>query len=679
MKDGRQLEGRLGQTSGVADRPNQPSDPEDGVQVTSIQIVDDKLRRIFVPRHRIAEVVQAGAEPLIKIRPWQDPDHSGRGVASVGPSLHITPFDKWGRRTYTMRTKDGPLPVVQGITTLTPRYAIVEGLQGTQGSVVWDMRIATSSIPAAILKEILDQAVPQGDPDARLQIVRFYLQAERFSQARHELEAILRKYPEKKELVAQVRQLRRLGARQLLRELQLRQEAGQHKFVQTLLKNFPADEVAGETLQQVREMIADYDQEESRIAQLGVRMQTTLDQIKDDTQRKLLQPQVQQIMLQLSHNNIRRLVPYVQLLDDASLSAEQKIALAMSGWLLGANDATENLAVAVSLVQVRDAVRAYLREPLAHKRREMLDTMRSLEGASVEQVAKLLRWMNPPWDLMNPSWDIDKSTSHGFGYHELIAKGSSEAGNFRYLVQLPPEYDPSRRYPTILTLCGANHTPRMSLEYWAGGQQRNEAGKVVGPRRGRAMRHGYITIAVEWLEPHQYQYQFSLREHTAVLTCLRDAARRLSIDTDRVYLSGYDIGGEAAWDLAQSHPDLWAGAIPISARSDKYDLFYWENGRYVPFYFVFGELDGKIMSHNGQLLDMYLKRRFDTTVVEYLGRGHENFHDEILHLFDWMGRKQRSIAPDQFDCKTMRPWDNYYWWVECGPFPDKWMMHPEAW
>ena len=44
----------------------------------------------------------------------------------------------------------------------------------------------------------------------------------------------------------------------------------------------------------------------------------------------------------------------------------------------------------------------------------------------------------------------------------------------------------------ILTLCGANHTPRMSLDYWAGGQQRNKAGKVVGPRRGHAMRHGAI-------------------------------------------------------------------------------------------------------------------------------------------------------------------------------------------
>ncbi len=672
MQDGRQLEGRLGKTSGVADNPDQPSRQSGAVRVTPIQIIDDELRRIFVPRFRVAEVLEEVSKPLVKIKVPQNADHSGHAVASVGPGLRVTPFDEFGRRIFTMHTKDGPLDVVQGITTLTPRYAIVEGLQGAPRSVVWDMRIATSSIPSDRLKKILARAVPQDDPQARLQVVRFYLQSEQYPQARRELEAILARFPEKKQLSAQKQLLRQMGARRILRELKLRQSAGQHQLVQALLKNFPAEEVAGETLQQVREMIASYDRAEERIAHIRAQLQATVDQIDDATQRKILQPLVKRIIEHLSHNNVQRLVPYVQLLGDDSLSVQQKAALAISGWLLGANGASENLAVAVSLVQVRDAVRAYLREPLTHNRAELLDSMRSLEGATVEKVARLLRWMEPPWD-------IDERTAQAYGFYEMIAPGRSEAGDFRYLVQLPPEYDPFRRYPTVITLCGTNQSPRMALDYWAGSQSRNPAGEVTGPRKGQAMRHGTITIAVDWLEPHQYRYGFSLREHTAVLTCVRDACRRLSIDTDRIFLTGYDIGGDAAWDMAQSHPDLWAGAIPISARSDKYDKFYWENGQFVPFYFVFGELDGKIMSHNGPLLNMYLKRRFDTTVVEYLGRGHESFHDEILHLFDWMGRKQRSGPPDEFSCKTMRPWDNFYWWIECGPFPDQWMMYPEAW
>ena len=48
---------------------------------------------------------------------------------------------------------------------------------------------------------------------------------------------------------------------------------------------------------------------------------------------------------------------------------------------------------------------------------------------------------------------------------------------------------------------------------------------------------------------HQKSYEFSAREHGAVLYALRDAYRRFSLDTDRVFLTGHSIGGNAAWDI----------------------------------------------------------------------------------------------------------------------------------
>ena len=77
-------------------------------------------------------------------------------------------------------------------------------------------------------------------------------------------------------------------------------------------------------------------------------------------------------------------------------------------------------------------------------------------------------------------------------------------------------------------------------------------------------------IAVDWQQPHQFAYDYSAREHHAVLGALRDACRRFSIDTDRVFLTGHGIGGDAAWDIAIAHPDLWAGVIPIVAVADRY-------------------------------------------------------------------------------------------------------------
>ena len=63
-------------------------------------------------------------------------------------------------------------------------------------------------------------------------------------------------------------------------------------------------------------------------------------------------------------------------------------------------------------------------------------------------------------------------------------------------------------------------------------------------------------------------------------------------------------------------------------------------------------------------LDRYFKRAYNCTVVEYLGRGHDHFYDEILRVFDWMGRFRRDFFPREFECETLRQWDNYFWWVE---------------
>ena len=105
------------------------------------------------------------------------------------------------------------------------------------------------------------------------------------------------------------------------------------------------------------------------------------------------------------------------------------------------------------------------------------------------------------------------------------------------------------------------------------------------------------------------------------------------------------MGGDAAWDIGLAHPDLWAGVIPIVAESDRFCIPYWENAKNLPFYLVCGELDGDRMANNARDLDRYLQRGYNATVVEYLGRGHEHFYDEILRLFDWMGRFHRDFFP----------------------------------
>jgi hypothetical protein len=155
----------------------------------------------------------------------------------------------------------------------------------------------------------------------------------------------------------------------------------------------------------------------------------------------------------------------------------------------------------------------------------------------------------------------------------------------------------------------------------------------------------------------------------------------VSIDADRVYLSGHSAGGDAAWDLGMAHPDLWAGVIPIVAVADKYCDHYWKNLRQQPpVYAVGGELDGDKMDRNAMTYDRLLtKSHYNTTIVEFIGCGHESFVDEIHRVFNWMSLQRRDFFPQEFACHSMRPWDNFFWWIEVAQFPDISVVYPEQW
>ncbi|MEM8866399.1 MAG: peptidase [Planctomycetota bacterium] len=673
LDDGRTLTGRIVKVGGVAEDPTDPVPGAGEVKVESILVVDDGLRRTFVSSRRVRAILDDAVDKPVKIELWQNHATRGAVIGRVGRLLGVSPFDEYGRRVYEMQGPSGPLPVVQGITEITPVYTRVRGLVADPRSYVWDMRIATSSIPRETLNRVLKNATPPGDLDARLQVVRLFLQSKRFRDARRELEAIAKDFPEATDLANDIRQLRQLGARSILDEIELRQQAGQHQLVRALLENFPSEEVAGATLERVRELLEELDTADNRRAYAIQLLETNVAQIKEPKVRKIAEEILGEIAAELNDVSIIRLAAFLQLADGGTLSPEQKSALAISGWLLGTNDATDNLAVALSLVDVRQKVLEYLREPSQIERDRLLVEIRDMEGASVERIAELLKLVKPPLPILDDA-------VRGPGFFELTKSLGGSMPDVRYLVQLPPEYDPLRSYPAVVTLNGLGYSPEQQVDYWAGPEVTAGGADQPPVRRGQATRRGYITIAIDWQLPDQFAYGYSAREHLAVLACCRDAMRRFAIDTDRIFLTGHDIGGDAAWDIATSHPDLWAGVMPMLARANRYVDWYWQNAEFVPWYFVAGEMDGGKTAHNARELDRYLKRaRYDATLAEFLGRGHEPFSDEIQRLFDWMNRKRRQSAPEEFDVYTMRPWDNFFWWAEFGDLPAKAMVAPGTW
>jgi predicted esterase len=666
LKDGRRLQGRLGKTAGLAENPQSNTA---GTPAT-ITLVDDDLRRVFIPTFQIQAVdeVNTGEIPE-RVHIHQRVANAGGRVNRVGQIVKVTPFDVYGRRVVTMRTDKGNVDAIQGITMITPRWTKVEGLlTSALTPLVWDMRIATSSVPRDTLHAILVNNTTKKNLEQRLRVVRLFLQAERYQDAQQELEGVLADFPDENQLKQEVQALRQLHARSIVKEIEVRRQSGQHFLAYNLLDKFPTEDVASETLQQVREMLGEYQKIRDQRDRVVAELEKIVADMPPGDQRTRAELLNKEMAAEMSMGNFDRLAAYLRLGDDKSLSPEQKLSLAYSGWLLGSDSAETNLLVTLSLAQIRDLILQYMNEPVLLKRNEIEQQLRVMEGAAVPLVAKLIAHMKPPHETPAPSVETP-------GLYKLqVPIGIDNEADVTYHVQLPPEYDPHRRYPTIVTLNGTGTTPENQVDWWAG------APAETGNRLGQATRFGYIVIAVEWLKEGQREYGFTAREHAAVLASLRDACRRFSIDTDRVFLTGHSVGGDAAWDIGLAHPDLWAGVIPIVAQTKKYCSLYWQNASLVPFYVVQGELDGEKLKENARDLDRYMTHRYDVTVVEYQGRGHEDFYEEIQNLFEWMGRRPgRDFFPKEFQVSTMRTWDNYFWWLEVAKLPEKAVVEPSDW
>jgi predicted esterase len=650
LKDGRVLDGRFTQIPKVAEDPLKNPDPE---ALTPILLCDDELRRTMVPLARLARLEQRPPGALEIIRIPQQVADAGSRVSGVGPILRVTPFDEYGRRTFSMNTLKGPLDVVQGITEISPVYTRVRGLRGTR-PYIWDQRIATSSIPRDVLNRILEKYIDPKNVDQRLRLVRLLMQAERYHEAEAELKGVMAAFPNEQAPKDLIPDLRNVAARILVKEILARKAAGQHRLAFNLLKNFPAEGVAGNILQQVRQELEEYTALEKQRVGVIERLRALVLEIKDSSLRQVYSDAIKEIEAELSLNTLDRMAAFRRLENDASMKPDQKLALAISGWVLGADDSDTNPKVALSLLEMRKHVRAYLTEPNPNERDAIFRKIAQEESASAQLLAGLIAKMKPP---------VETPAATSTDYHEIEVPGPSGGANYTYYVLLPPEYDPYRSYPAIVTLNGAGTTPLQQMDWWAGATSEKK-------RLGQATRQGYIVIAPVWSQPHQKEYNASAEEHDVVLRSLRDACRRFAIDNDRVYLSGHSMGGDAAWEIGISHPDLWAGIIPIVATTTRETIaHYTANAATLPMYFVAGELDGTRVQTNGYDWDRYFVRNYDVTVVEYRGRGHEHFSDEILRIFDWMERKRRNFFPKEFATSTKRPWDNYFWWVELDGLP----------
>lgn len=628
------------------------------IPTASFWMIDDGVRRYFVARRRADDPVPENLLSRVSFEISEDRPGHGLIPLTIGLFAEATEFDKYGRRRVTLRTNRGLEHVLQSITEINPRRALLESTTHD-----WKYGLDLVAIPEVTLDEMIRNSIDPHNPDDRKGIVVFYVQADMYARARKELAAIAGEFPELADWADEMQlQVAHVNALRALNEIRSRQDAGQHRLAYQVASVFPADRVSADVLRDAQDIVADYD----RMSQDAERAKMMLGLLQADIPEqkvKSLGAMRAAVIEELHPDNIKRLDPFLRSESDNTLSAEEKLALAYSGWVLGAGNAVTDLDDAIRLWEMRFLATEYLRtNDNPARRQQLLAQFRATEGASVERLTQMapdlpLPIESPP---LVPGAVLPVEVQDSWGVTQQT-----------YSAVLPPEYSPQHRYPLLVVLRPEGKTDEQELVWWAG---REDA-------PGPAQRRGYITIAPNYAAADQETYEYNNEVHQAVLESIRDARKRFRVDSDRIFLAGHGMGADACFDLGMSHPGVFAGVIPICGTTRRYCTFYRRNAPDQAWYVVSGERDADSLvireEHASDLNDM-MKRGQDIVYCEYKARGFESYYEELPRIFEWMQLHRRGLWPDDWTVKVMRHTDTRFYWMEVAGLPAS-LTEPIVW
>jgi predicted peptidase len=185
------------------------------------------------------------------------------------------------------------------------------------------------------------------------------------------------------------------------------------------------------------------------------------------------------------------------------------------------------IALLLALLAQGDLVERAIHEDDKDKRAGLVTQLKKFDVAAVEKA------------LRSPSRgasgiDLDKVV-------ERTSKSDLDGEEFRYAVHLPADYDPSKSWPLLVTLHGANGNGTDWIRTWV---------RTAGTR--------YILVA-----PTTPKHTWAARQgHYYVLTALREMIEKLNVDPDRIFLDGMSMGAGGTFRLAEHFPDRWAAIGP---------------------------------------------------------------------------------------------------------------------
>lgn len=654
-------------------------------------VIDNGLRRVYVnKRHILPEEPVPLTYSEIQFPVWQDAENNNhRKPGNLNQAFH---FNEHGHRVINVTTaKNQVKNVVQGITQITPRYVKLNSLKSNGTKTSYGMSVGSGAVPVDVIRKLLRNQISKSDSPVEYEkIFGYFLQAQQFDEALIELDLIERRFPERKDQVALNRsRVRQDRARQVVREIGDRIRNGQTNVARELSgQRMEKEGVAQQVLLELQDLITGLDEAQEKVENVRGQIIDLVKRYRENPPKAITKEQetmlgqfLAELESDLSPSNVARLDSYLVQAPDATQKDQEKLALAISGWLEGSNNATPNFALAQSMFEIRDLVKRYLNSRDAVTRGEILVALNKFDASDPRTIANILAQMKPPeHETATAGYTGEKPIE--FTVTVPGTRARTEDQNFQVLVHLPIEYKPYQQYPLLITLPNVGVSAQEQLDRFNVRYIQN-VGRV-----GPASRNGVIVASVQWTKPGQTTCAYSNREHMTVLKAMRACFRKFQVNTNKVFLHGHGKGGNLVYDIGLAHPEHFAGVIPVGGHIEKYAKVHATKDRDVPvpIYAVFGDRDFTTQVVNDKVWDKLLLsgRHSNLTLVEYIGRmgGNETFPDDIKPMFEWM-QFQRRRLPDrtgfEFSVDSLRPWVNYFWFIELKGFPRENTMLPQLW
>ncbi|HXX66679.1 MAG TPA: alpha/beta hydrolase-fold protein [Polyangiaceae bacterium] len=312
-------------------------------------------------------------------------------------------------------------------------------------------------------------------------------------------------------------------------------------------------------------------------------------------------------------------------------------------------------------------------------------TAQLADARELDELSAALEQGRDPYIQLRPDDAHESATAGAGGWRTGAMRRAYKSpvdGRFsEFAVYVPPDFTPKRTYPLIVALHGMNGHP-MQMLMWLFGHDDPDHDSNWEDRHPRRDLETLEALVVA-PDGHNNSMYRDLGEDD-VMRLVDWAVATYPIDPARVTITGPSMGGIGSAACALHHPDRFAAAEPLCgyhsyfvrgdiggrslrpwerfAAETRSNVFWAENGQYLPLYIVHGTKDLP-EENSGVLIDRYAELKYQVE-QEHPDLGHNVWQTtyEDLKGAKWLLGHRRPLHPWAVRFKTPRTrWADDAW------------------